>query len=133
MTKECRKCSKKQSISLFGRHKNTKDQLNTWCNPCRREYEKEWKKRQPNFKEKSRAYWLKHAYNLRPEDVPAQCEICGGKDKAWICVDHCHTTGKTRGFLCDRCNVVLGRVNDSTLLLKKMIRYLLKAKKKTSA
>lgn len=39
-------------------------------------------------------------------------------------VDHCHTSGKVRGLLCNRCNRALGLLGDSVDLLQKAIVYL---------
>lgn len=40
------------------------------------------------------------------------CKICGAKDdntiKTRLCMDHCHETGKFRGWLCRRCNTTCG-------------------------
>ena len=58
---------------------------------------------------------------------PKQCEICGvfGKDlKHGLCFDHDHKTGKFRGWICFRCNSVLGFVKDNKELLFTMIEYL---------
>lgn len=44
------------------------------------------------------------------------------------CLDHCHATGIFRGWLCVRCNFVLGEINDDTELLERLIRYLKKVK-----
>lgn len=41
-----------------------------------------------------------------------------------LSVDHCHTTGKIRGLLCNRCNRVLGMVNDNKDILSGLIKYL---------
>lgn len=43
-------------------------------------------------------------------------------------VDHCHTTGKIRGLLCNSCNTGLGRFKDSTDLLLKAVSYLQKSR-----
>lgn len=61
------------------------------------------------------------------------CEICGkpevridnrsGKVNR-LSVDHCHVTGKVRGLLCNRCNHLLGRVEDDIALLDAMAEYL---------
>lgn len=50
------------------------------------------------------------------------CELCF--EDASTVFDHCHTNGHFRGWICDRCNRVLGCVKDSTALLKSMINYL---------
>lgn len=45
---------------------------------------------------------------------PAVCECCGsppgGKGK--LNIDHNHTTGAFRGWLCDRCNLGIGLLRD---------------------
>jgi hypothetical protein len=54
---------------------------------------------------------------------PAVCDLCRGNNGG-IVFDHCHVGGHFRGWLCDRCNKVLGLVKDSPALLKRMARYL---------
>ena len=49
------------------------------------------------------------------------CEICGTEDITVF--DHCHACGDFRGWLCHRCNRVLGSVNDDVELLYKLISY----------
>ncbi len=61
---------------------------------------------------------------------PNICEICSRTPKAsrpFIMFDHCHKTGKFRGWICDSCNKALGHVEDSPEILQKMIIYLEKA------
>lgn len=41
-----------------------------------------------------------------------------------VAIDHCHTTGKVRGLLCNGCNKGLGLLNDDVNLLKRAINYL---------
>lgn len=53
---------------------------------------------------------------------PPACEICGRTGK--ICFDHDHRNGKFRGWICWGCNVALGHVDDSEVILGKMIEYL---------
>ena len=58
-----------------------------------------------------------------------KCAICKAeppKDqhKTRLGIDHCHTTGKIRGLLCDCCNRALGLLKDNTELLQKAIQYL---------
>lgn len=62
---------------------------------------------------------------------PLLCELCanppagrGNKPGSGICFDHDHATGKPRGWLCDRCNKVLGLVYDSPELLRSLALYL---------
>lgn len=58
-----------------------------------------------------------------------QCAICKAEPpknqhKTRLNIDHCHTTGKIRGLLCDCCNRALGLMRDNTELLEKAIQYL---------
>lgn len=60
-----------------------------------------------------------------------RCAICrsdkaGGavNDRYSWHVDHCHKTRRMRGLLCTHCNLALGRVRDSTELLRAMLAYL---------
>jgi hypothetical protein len=39
-------------------------------------------------------------------------------------LDHCHDTGQIRGLLCNRCNMALGLLGDSTGRLEAAIQYL---------
>ena len=39
-------------------------------------------------------------------------------------IDHCHTTGKVRGILCDLCNKGLGQFKDNITNLENAIVYL---------
>ena len=41
-----------------------------------------------------------------------------------LCVDHCHATGAIRGLLCNDCNTVLSKANDSPELLRRLAAYL---------
>lgn len=55
----------------------------------------------------------------------AQCAICG--DEITFVkghLDHCHKTGKVRGFLCHWCNHIIGNAKDETVRLEAAILYL---------
>lgn len=55
------------------------------------------------------------------------CESCRdkrSKNKNFFHFDHCHKTGKPRGFLCQNCNLGLGFFKDSIERLRKAISYL---------
>ncbi len=62
-----------------------------------------------------------------------RCAICGEKEQIKnaqtkktikLSVDHCHKTGHVRGLLCNRCNTVIGRAEESDAILTRMIDYL---------
>ena len=59
---------------------------------------------------------------------PENCEICDTnaprRRSGAICFDHDHKTGKFRGWICQRCNSVLGMVRDDAELLVRLSKYL---------
>lgn len=83
-------------------------------------------------KDRSYKWLLANKYGLKPEDYDQMfsdqqgvCAICGGDNSGKrFCVDHCHTTGKVRGLLCDHCNKGLGCFKDNTNSLLQAISYL---------
>ena len=54
---------------------------------------------------------------------PDLCEICG-EFHSRIVFDHCHRQKHFRGWICDRCNKVLGLAKDSQQLLQLLSSYL---------
>lgn len=65
------------------------------------------------------------------------CLICGKPETLFdrnlnttkpLSIDHCHTTKKVRGLLCDRHNRMIGLADDDITILKNAIDYLLKSK-----
>lgn len=59
------------------------------------------------------------------------CAACGTPasetQRKKLFVDHCHTTGKIRGLLCQKCNTALGMVEDDVTRLAALISYLLQS------
>lgn len=85
--------------------------------------------------EMRRASRLQSEYGITAEDyermLVAQdggCAICGSDNAegrgGMLHVDHCHSTGKVRGLLCDQCNHGLGKFKDDQALLQRAIEYL---------
>lgn len=77
--------------------------------------------------ERSRKQWREYKMrkllertNGKPK--PPACEVCGEGGK--ICFDHDHQTGVFRGWLCNNCNMILGKVKDSAKLLRDLAAYL---------
>ena len=55
------------------------------------------------------------------------CAICGGELVGRLAhLDHDHATGKARGVLCQKCNLMLGNARDNIEILNKAINYLTK-------
>jgi hypothetical protein len=68
-------------------------------------------------------------YRDRIAAQDGKCEICkqppsGKRSKSKLHLDHCHQTGKLRGFICGQCNTSLGMAKDSVAILAAMIVYL---------
>lgn len=109
----CPKCSVK--------HIKTAPNDSTYCRACKTE--------------QGRVRRRLRADHTCPDDH--MCEICGksetelpdvfghgGKIKSKWRLDHCHNSGMFRGFLCDNCNIGLGKFMDSPDLMKNAIAYL---------
>ena len=58
-----------------------------------------------------------------------KCAICGtettGSKNGFFSIDHCHTTGKIRGLLCNACNKGLGFFKDNVAILQQASKYLI--------
>jgi hypothetical protein len=81
--------------------------------------------------EYSRWYSLKKKFGLSKEQYEALlegqnhvCAICGKGCTKALAVDHCHTTGKVRGLLCNNCNRGVGHLKDSVENMTNAITYL---------
>lgn len=60
---------------------------------------------------------------------PLACEVCGSWDRAKghrsaVVYDHCHATGKFRGWLCAACNTAIGYVRDDYRVMIRLAAYL---------
>lgn len=58
------------------------------------------------------------------------CKICQKRKKRYD-TDHCHKTGKVRGIICHRCNVMLGHARDNQAILLAGYQYLADSVKDT--
>ena len=95
------------------------------------EYNKRTGKKPPIMKGKKNPQWKGgYTYLQKLEKIagrlrPSKCELCGKIGKSGrIYFDHNHRTKKFRGWLCVRCNTILGLANDDISLLKLLIKYL---------
>lgn len=121
--KVCTKCKVPKDPKCFHSNITSKDGLSHYCKPCN--------KRSPYEGRKDR---LLRRFGLTLEDydilLMAQggvCAICGKPETTKsknLSVDHCHTTKKVRGLLCDGCNKGIGCLKDSIPNLSAAIEYL---------
>ena len=66
-------------------------------------------------------------YNEMLQEQNNGCAICGKTeepDGRRLAIDHCHSTGKVRGVLCNNCNNGLGAFGDNINNIKQAIQYL---------
>ena len=70
-------------------------------------------------------------YNRMLQEQNGLCAICNQEEARKLkgivqrlSIDHDHITKKVRKLLCDRCNNLLGRAQDSILRLQEAINYL---------
>jgi hypothetical protein len=59
---------------------------------------------------------------------PDVCDCCGSlpKDGKGLALDHCHSTGELRGWLCHKCNLGIGLLGDTADHVAKAAAYLRK-------
>jgi hypothetical protein len=86
-----------------------------------------WKKRNPEYRR-----WIAKGLPLPTRPMPDACECCGrlgsgNAQYARLCLDHNHTTGEFRGWLCHQCNAGLGLLGDGYAGLRCAMNYLNKA------
>jgi peptide methionine sulfoxide reductase MsrB len=118
LTKICTKCKvdKPLSAECFPLHNKTKSGFDSWCKACRATYRSET--RRGNYRDMISDELLKNIV-----ETVTECVICGSTEK--LVVDHCHTTNRIRGMLCNHCNRGLGHFRDDPELLEFARIYLL--------
>lgn len=134
--KKCSKCKKiyPRSPVYFYKNKNRKMGLDSWCKNCKSDYD--------HKRHKIYRYGISlNKVNELIFEQKNRCAICGQNfddifniyiDKLTIRsprVDHNHKSGKIRGILCNKCNILLGMVKDNTSILLKAVDYLDRDKK----
>ena len=77
-----------------------------------------------------------YRYNMTRNDMLAlyesqgcKCALCDKELKMFVgraggFIDHCHTTGKVRSILCNRCNTVVGGLENTEIPLNRLLKYL---------
>lgn len=125
----CSLCDKEITLTSE-RYEKIKERLGPAAlNVCIKCFYKIDKKR---LKEYTRGICLKEKYGITEieyKEILARqgygCKICGNKPrKRPLAVDHDHVTGRIRGLLCTRCNLMLGYAKDNIKTLEAGIIYL---------
>ena len=124
ITQKCTMCGEVKYQTEFHKKSHSVDGFSKQCRTCENP-----KKRSLIFN-----WWLKQygltleLYNemfTRQKGVCAICQQPETRNKTTrLSVDHDHLTGRIRGLLCHKCNVVLGLVDDNKETLIALINYL---------
>ncbi len=109
MSKICKYCNSKKDLSCFPKHVAYKDNLDSRCRDCI--------KKQTALRKKLR---------LIAPPKPKFCECCGLEPNVLV-LDHDHNTEMFRGWLCDSCNIGIGKLGDDVAGLEKALNYLKKS------
>lgn len=128
MYKVCSKCDRLKSVNQFYKRSASADGYQARCKRCSSENATEWSRK--NYtSDFGRTKHLKK-YGLTPAEYDAmldiqqgKCLTCGRADVK-LNVDHCHTTNKVRGLLCNGCNTALGLVKEDITVLNNLIQYI---------
>lgn len=117
--KVCRRCKRLLPCRMFARSPHSPDYLQLCCRDCDSKCKR------------------KRKYGLTDEMLSSilsvgTCQMpgCGKKleKRRSTHIDHCHTSGKVRGVLCQRCNTVLGHIEKNLHLIQSMLDYIAKHK-----
>jgi len=116
------------------------DRAYAYCSECNAKRRKARKQKDPERFRKRREQKMYYKYGITVRQYEEMlekqnhvCAICGNSETRIsnqtsniqrLSVDHCHTTGKVRGLLCNRCNTAIGRFEDNEGFLENAINYL---------
>jgi hypothetical protein len=108
-SKQCVKCKEVKPLTDFRlNYSKNKNIYRPECRECEKEYNK------------SR---IEVSKNLVRPPLGTPCDCCGRTDKELL-MDHCHKTEEHRGWLCQSCNIGIGRLGDCIDGLLKAVAYL---------
>ena len=140
--KYCAKCQTTKPLDdFYVLRKKGREYRQTWCKPCLREQNRQWKLANPEaVRRHERGKVLKSRYGItqREYDVILRaqdfvCAVCGKPERTiqrkgspiqFLAVDHDHETNTIRGLLCQPCNRHLGNMGDNLEGVMRFVRYL---------
>jgi|TARA_Y100000310_G_scaffold3595_1_gene4486 hypothetical protein len=114
--RECKRCKKSypKTADYFNGTQGSNTYLKLTCRICSAKDQKLRRELRKN--------------NPAPKDHV--CPICKSTKPNWRwrnwCVDHNHQTGKFRGWLCDKCNIMIGQGQEKIEVFERAIDYLRK-------
>ena len=145
--KVCTKCRREKPASEFGKNKQHRDGLDSWCRTCIKKRNRERWANDPDYRKRRngivREYQAAHPdvrrkshfkrdYGLTLDQHKAMylaqngcCGLCHEPveyDKTDT--DHDHKTGRVRGLLCRRCNLLIGNIENNDRLLYDAFKWI---------
>lgn len=135
---QCSVCNRLKVATQFNRDVNKPRGHSYTCKSCAAAYQRK-RKEVPDGWRYRRNYYLQRYFGISLEEYEQlyeaqnrRCALCDSEgddarrtgNVATLFVDHCHTSGKVRGLLCQRCNTALGMFRDNVSVLEKAIAYL---------
>ena len=106
----CKNCGQTKKLELFPKHIGYSNGYDQRCRKCKREVE--------NLLLSLRKENMEHKTEL--------CTCCNQPSDRSLVLDHCHDTNTFRGWICDKCNVGIGKLGDNLDGVLNAVAYLKK-------
>ena len=138
----CTACGEVKPVADFHHHRvisksgEESKQCASRCKPCAKEAlgtsrSKQGPERKGELRNYQRYGRYLRDFGLTPkqvEDLKAsqddKCAVC--KERKRLVLDHCHESGRHRGFLCSACNLALGLVKEDESFILSLLEYIRK-------
>lgn len=121
----CSKCGLEKSLEDFYRKSGGLHGRETRCKKCQRG------RRRGAVRERLLQYKYgisEDQYKAMHDEQHGLCRSCGlpetRRNTENLAVDHDHKTGKVRALLCQKCNTVLGLLDDDPEKIKSLLEYI---------
>ena len=149
LSKTCISCGQVKPLTDFYRRGGGRSDYQVYCKVCKNDEQRRYRQEHPEYSARKTAEWrqehredvlsglrrahLKRLYGLSEQEYLALwdaqhgvCAICymPCKTERRLSVDHNHKTGRIRGLLCQRCNHVLGLMDESPDRLRRAALYI---------
>jgi len=126
--KKCSKCKIVKPYSEFLKDKSKKDGYRFHCNTCLKEYYQKNRVEKLDYARTKKYGVDQEKFQQMKDAQDNACEICKLPfvPEKTPHVDHCHTTNKVRGLLCNHCNRGLGGFRDSIKIMQSAQEYIKK-------
>lgn len=130
-TKICSTCHLELPLSSFSKNIHMKDGYQNVCKKCKKEYDRQWRLNTIDQRRSAR-FQTKYGitledYNQMFEEQHGCCAVCGRHQTELprvLSVEHNHITKKVRSLTCDKCNTMIGFIENNSDLVDKIKLYL---------